>query len=90
MSDSTATPTLPRFVVIDGDPAVQGIAMALFGPGVVVDRQSGLGYGFGAAYAAEAAEAFNSGVRSIDEGFIGLPLNDAERGQLAAAEEALS
>jgi hypothetical protein len=89
MSDSTATPTLPRFVVIDGDPVDKALPIALLGVGVVVDRETKLGYGFGFT-ASEAAEVFNSGVRSIDEGFIGEPLTDVERGQLAAAEEALS
>jgi hypothetical protein len=83
--------TAPRYVVIEPELTTDAdlLFAALLGVGAVVDRETDLVYRFG-FMATEAAELFNDGSRSVDEGFFGEPPTDVERERLAAAVEALS
>jgi uncharacterized Ntn-hydrolase superfamily protein len=73
-----------RYVVIPGDPDERAFAIAMTGPGMVVDTTTPeIGYGFG-ALATQAAEGFEDGSLEISD-YLSLPLTDVERKQLATA-----
>jgi hypothetical protein len=84
---------IPRFVVIDGDPVDKAEPIKHMGtPGLVVDRETKLAYGFGAGVAAMAAAEFNAGTITPDEVWNGEPLKlvGEEFAQLGAVEKGYS
>ena len=77
-----ANTTLPRFVKIDGDP--DSLGRIILGPGMVVDRETKLGYGFGEDTIDLAVASLNAGEVAIED-YLGEPLTETEAKQYAAA-----